>query len=96
MCSRRCRKGEIWLILGGDHREILEQKGVVASRRGEKRILTERRFSREEYEALSLRHLANHLFHGDSSSMVMRLLSDDGLSARNPGIRKILDERSGE
>jgi predicted transcriptional regulator len=77
--------------------KILEQKGVLASRKADRAHTYQALVSRAEYEASSLRHLTDHLFHGDPSSMVMRLLSDDKLSAEElKAIRKLLDERMGK
>jgi len=77
--------------------KILEQKGVLDNRKHDRAHTYLPLISRDEYEALSLRHLANNLFHGDPSSMVMRLLSDTKLSSDElQAIRKILDERIGQ
>jgi predicted transcriptional regulator len=77
--------------------KILEQKGVLGSRKSDRAHTYQPLLSRSEYEATSLRHLANNLFHGDPSSMVMRLLNDNKLSASElQAIRKLLDERLGK
>lgn len=77
--------------------KILEQKGAVSSHKAERAHIYQPIISRTVYEAASLRHLANNLFHGDPSSMVMRLLSDNKLSQDElQMIRKILDERMGK
>ena len=77
--------------------KILEQKGVLGSRKDDKAHSYFSLISREEYEGTSLKHLAENLFRGDPSSMVMRLLSDSHLSADElQTIRKILDERIGK
>jgi predicted transcriptional regulator len=74
--------------------KILEQKGILSSRKDDRAHTYLPLISRKEYEALSLRHLANNLFHGDPSSMVMRLLTDSKLSTEElRTIRKMLDER---
>lgn len=76
--------------------KILEQKGVLGSRKGEKAHVYSPKISRDEYEALTLRHLATHLFRGDPTSMVARLVSDTNLSKDElKEIRRILDERMG-
>ena len=74
--------------------KILEEKGMVRSRKNEKAHIYRPALTRTEYEARSLRHLQNSLFHGDSSAMVMRLLDETELSAEDlKAIRKLLDER---
>ena len=77
--------------------KILEQKGVLGSRKNERAHTYYPLIPRVEYEAASLRHLADNLFHGDPSSMVMRLLNDSKLSNEElQAIRKILNERMGK
>ena len=77
--------------------KILEQKGVLASRKSDRAHTYQPLISREAYESASLRHLADHVFQGDPSSMVMRLLSDAKLSKEElQNIQKILDERIGQ
>ncbi len=77
--------------------KILEQKGVLSSHKGEKAHGYRPLISREEYEALSLRHLTDHVFQGDPSSMVVRLLSESKLTSDELRvIRNILDERLGK
>lgn len=74
--------------------KILEQKGVLASRREERAHTYYPLLERAEYETVSLRHLTTHLFKGDPSSMVMRLLDDRQISeAELQEIKKLLDER---
>lgn len=74
--------------------KILEQKGILTSRKDDRAHTYRPLVLREEYEAVTLRHMANHLFHGDPTSMVMRLLDDADLTeAELKAIRKTLDER---
>jgi predicted transcriptional regulator len=74
--------------------KILEQKGVLRSQKNDRAHTYVPLLSRIEYESTSLRHLANNVFHGDPSSMVMRLLNDSKLSKDElQAIRKILDDR---
>ncbi|MEW6056586.1 MAG: BlaI/MecI/CopY family transcriptional regulator [Bdellovibrionota bacterium] len=74
--------------------KILEQKGVLKSRKEDRAHTYHALISRTEYETTSLRHLADNLFHGDPSSMVMRLLSDTKLSKNElAAIRKLINER---
>jgi predicted transcriptional regulator len=77
--------------------KILEQKGFLTVKRQEKAHLYSPSISRADYEATTLRHVTREVFRGDSSSMVSRLLDDDGLSAEElENIRRLLDERLGK
>ena len=77
--------------------KILEQKGFLTSQKSDRAHIFRALISRQDYEAASLRHLADHVFQGDPSSMVMRLLSDTKLSKEElQNIQKILDERIGK
>lgn len=77
--------------------KILEQKGVLESRKGDRALTYQPLFTRTQYESTSLRHLANNLFHGDPSSMVMRLLNETDLTKDElQAIRKTLDDRMGK
>lgn len=74
--------------------KILEQKGVLSSHKSEKAHQYRTLISRETYETTSLRHLADHLFRGDPSSMVMRLLDDGNLTPQELSeIKKTLEEK---
>lgn len=74
--------------------KILEQKGAVVSEKTDRVHLYRPRVSRADYEAASLRHLADHVFQGSPSSMVMRLLDDSKLSQSElEGIRALLEEK---
>jgi predicted transcriptional regulator len=74
--------------------KILEQKGFLKSRANEKAHSYRPVISKSDYESVSLKHLAKSLFHGDPSSMVMRLLDDAKLSTEElRQIKKLLDER---
>ena len=77
--------------------KILEQKGALKSSKTDRAHTYQSLISRTQYEALSLRHMADHLFRGDPSSMVMRLLDDSKLSSHElQAIKKLLDERIGK
>jgi predicted transcriptional regulator len=77
--------------------KILEQKGILNSRKNDRAHTYRSLISRAEYESTSLRHLAKNLFQSDPSSMVMRLLNDNKLSKEElQAIRRILDERMGK
>jgi predicted transcriptional regulator len=76
--------------------KILEQKRFLDSHKnsGDKAHTYTPTVSRSEYESSSLKHLATHVFRGDPTSMVSRLLSDADLSTDElQAIRKILNER---
>ncbi len=74
--------------------KILEQKGALQSQKGDRAHTYQTLITRGEYETSSLRHLANNLFHGDPTTMVMRLLNDTHLSKDEiQAIRKVLDDR---
>jgi predicted transcriptional regulator len=74
--------------------KILENKGILKNTKTDKAHVYEPLISKESYEAQSLEHLADNLFHGDSSMMVMRLLNDSNLSKKDlEAIRKVLDSR---
>lgn len=74
--------------------KILEEKGALASDKGERVIVYRPLFSREAYGGASLKHLASSVFQGNPSSMVMRLLDESRLSKDElQAIRKLLDER---
>lgn len=74
--------------------KILEQKGVLKSEKADRAHSYKPLISRADYEATSLKYLADNLFHGDPSSMVMRLLNESQISKEElHAIRKILDER---
>lgn len=74
--------------------KILETKNFLKSFKSDKAHTYEALISREEYGALSLDHLANNIFEGDRSMMVMRLLDDSHLSKKDvEAIRKILNSR---
>jgi len=61
--------------------KILEDKGVLRSKKNEKTHLYFPILTREEYEKRTLKHVAEKLFEGSPSSMVMRLLDEAELSA---------------
>lgn len=71
--------------------KILEEKGALASEKGEKAHLYTPVLSRADYEKITLRHVSANLFRGDSRSMVMRLLDDSDLNDKElDAIRSIL------
>jgi len=74
--------------------KILETKGIVKSAKSDKAHVYRPLITKESYEAQTLEHLAENLFQGDPSMMVMRLLNDSNLSKQDlEAIRKVLDSR---
>ena len=73
---------------------ILEQKGIVTSRKAGRGHVYLPRLAKAEYEAASLKHLVQNVFDGTPSSLVRRLVEQDDLSAEELGeIRALLEER---
>ena len=74
--------------------KILEQKGALKGTREDKSHLYHSAISKEDYEARTLLHLADKLFAGSPSSMVMRLLDEAELGAEElKAIRETLEEK---
>jgi predicted transcriptional regulator len=74
--------------------KILESKGILKSEKSDKAHIYSPLISKENYETQSLEHLAENLFHGDSSMMVMRLLDNSNLSQKElEAIREVLNSR---
>src|SRR3984885_2130166 len=74
--------------------KILENKKILRSQKKEKAHVFSPLLSRTEYENASLRHLADHVFKGNPTSMVVRLLNEADLSSEElKAIKDILNER---
>lgn len=74
--------------------KILETKGFVKSAKSDKAHTYQALLTKESYEAQSLELMADNLFQGDSSMMVMRLLNDTNISKKDlEAIRRVLDSR---
>ena len=74
--------------------KILESKGIVKSEKTDKAHVYTTLISKENYEKQSLEHLAENLFQGDSSMMVMRLLDNSNISQKElDAIREVLNSR---
>jgi predicted transcriptional regulator len=74
--------------------KILETKGFLKSTKSDKAHIYRPLISREEYEALTLGHVAENLFEGNHSMMVMRLLDTGKLSKEDlEAIRIALNNR---
>ena len=74
--------------------KILEQKKVLTSKKDDRAHTYKSLINREDYESASLKHLAEHVFQGDPSLMVMRLLNETDLSKDElQSIRTLLESR---
>jgi predicted transcriptional regulator len=76
---------------------ILEQKGVVRSRKQGRGHLYSAVLPREAYEAQSVRHLVDTLFEGTPSALVARLVEAVPLAPEEvEQIRKLLKAKGGK
>ncbi|QSQ21679.1 BlaI/MecI/CopY family transcriptional regulator [Pyxidicoccus parkwayensis] len=76
---------------------ILEQKGVVQSRKQGRGHLYSAVLPREAYEAQSVRHLVDTLFEGTPSALVARLVEAVPLAPDEvEQIRKLLKAKGGK
>lgn len=76
---------------------ILEQKGVVRSRKQGRGHLYSAVLPREAYEAQSVRHLVDTLFEGTPSALVARLVEAVPLAPDEvEQIRKLLKAKGGK
>ncbi len=76
---------------------ILEQKGVVQSRKVGRGHLYASRLPREAYEVQSVRHLVDTVFDGTPSALVARLVEAVPLSPDEvEQIRKLLGRKGGK
>jgi predicted transcriptional regulator len=74
--------------------KILEQKGAVSCKKGDRAITVKPRIQRSEYEVASLKHLNEIVFQGNATTMVTRLLDEGELTTDElHSLRKLLDER---
>ncbi len=74
--------------------KILEEKGFLKSERLDKAHTYRPCVARSDYEGKSLKHLAEKVFQGSPSSMVMRLLEESEISKTElESIRALLNER---
>jgi predicted transcriptional regulator len=74
--------------------KILEEKGFLTSVSHEKTHVFSPVIGKEEYERRTLNHVAEKLFEGSPSSMVMKLIDDADLSREElKAIQKTLEER---
>lgn len=74
--------------------KILQDKGVLQSKRGEKALAYKPVLSRADYEVRTLQHVTDNVFQGSPTSFVARLLEEADLSSDDLlAIRKLLNER---
>lgn len=75
---------------------ILEQKGYVTSEKVGRGHLYAAAISKDEYQAMSLKHLVRNVFDDTPRLLVQRLLDSDALTADDLNeIRALLRKKSG-
>ncbi len=75
---------------------ILEQKGILASRKEGRGHVYYPKLEKQEYETRSLRHLVKKVFDGAPGQLIQRLLEVESLSKEELGdIKKLLNEQRG-
>ena len=75
---------------------ILEQKGYVTSQRAGRGHLYSAAVAKEDYQALSLRHLVDNVFEGTPTLMVKRLLDCNALTEEELSqIKSLLRKKGG-
>ena len=76
---------------------ILEQKGIVGSRKEGRGHVYLPKLEKEAYEASSLRHLVTRVFDGTPAALVRRLLETERLSEEELAeIRVLLEGKEGQ
>jgi predicted transcriptional regulator len=74
--------------------KILETKGFLTSSKNDKAHIYSALIKKDEYEAQTLELIAENLFQGDPSMMVMRLLDTSKFSKQDlEAIRDVLNSR---
>ncbi len=75
---------------------ILEQKGYVSSQKAGRGHLYSAAIARDDYQAMSLRHLVNDVFEGAPTLLVRRLLDSESLTDEELAeIRSLLRKKDG-
>jgi predicted transcriptional regulator len=73
---------------------ILEQKGILGSRKEGRGHIYFPLLPKEQYEATSLRHLVSKVFDGTRLSLIQRLLETDDLTEDElKSIRNLLNQK---
>ena len=75
---------------------ILEQKGYVTSEKAGRGHLYSAAIAKEDYQAISLRHLVDNIFEGTPTLMVKRLLDSNTLTEEELAQIKALLRKKGE
>jgi len=75
---------------------ILEQKGYVTSAKAGRGHLYAAAIAKEDYQAISLRHLVDNIFEGTPTLMVKRLLDSNTLTEEELAQIKALLRKKGE
>jgi predicted transcriptional regulator len=75
---------------------ILEQKGYVTSEKAGRGHLYSAAIAKNDYQAMSLKHLVNHVFEGTPSLLVRRLLDSNALTEEELAqIKSLLRKKGG-
>ena len=75
---------------------ILEQKGYVSSERAGRGHLYSAAVAKEDYQAISLRHLVDNVFEGTPTLIVKRLLDSNALTEQELSqIKSLLRKKGG-
>ena len=74
---------------------ILEQKGYVTSERAGRGHLYSAAIAKEDYQAVSLKHLVDNVFEGTPTLMVKRLLDSNALTEDELSQNKTLLRKKG-
>jgi len=73
---------------------ILEQKGIVKSKKENRFYIYSALVTKEEYEQSSLTHLITNVFEGDPSLLVKRLLSNKNINKTELSeLQKLLEQK---
>ncbi|MES2614968.1 MAG: BlaI/MecI/CopY family transcriptional regulator [Bdellovibrionota bacterium] len=73
---------------------ILEQKGIVKSKKENRSFIYSALMTKEEYELNSLSHLITNVFDGEPSLLVKRLLNNKNIDKKSlDEIYKLLDKK---
>ena len=73
---------------------ILEQKGVLESKKENRSYIYSALISKEEYELSSLSHLITNVFDGEPSLLVKRLLNNKNMNKKELSeIHKLLEQK---
>lgn len=74
--------------------KVLEAKKFLSSRKEDSTHYYQPRISKSEYESSFLRNVVDHLFEGEPSSLVMKLINESRISKDElEEIRRTLNER---